>query len=231
MNFRVILLVLLVTIFTICGVYLSVLSFQANSLKESYIEGDVEIIQNTTAGTVPHVIQVKNSGKKPLMVKIGQILVSNTSQDMVIAEDKWITQNTSSYIRAYCFQPNQSAVPGTKLIPTEMASSQIKQIIANSNLTDTQNTTKTQFEIWIIVTRDNLNITSGEASDLMEKNNSSNINISEQVNEAKNNIIKNFNITEGEIKNIKPNSSISINDLGNWIIGFINWIKNSFNIT
>lgn len=231
MNFRVILLVIIVIIFTICGVYYSVQSFETNSLKETYEVGDVEIIQNTTAGTVPHVILVKNKGKQPLMVKTGQILTSNTSQDLVVAEDKWITQNSSSYIRAYCFEPNQTAKTGIKLIPTEMASSEIQQIITDSNLADRQNTTKAQLEIWIIVTGNKINVESGEAATLMDKNGMNNTEITQQVNDAKNSLVKTLNITEGEIKDIKSNSSISLNDFENWITEFINWIRYSFNIT
>ncbi len=231
MNFRVILLVILILLFTMSGIYLSVLSFEATSLKDTYNEGDLEIIQNTSTGTVPHVILVVNKGKKPVMVETGQILESNSSQDLVVAEDRRVNQNSSSFIRAYCFQPNQTATPGTKLIPDDMASSEIKQIIKNSNLADTQNTTRTQLQIWIIVSGNNLNIKSGEASYLIEKQGINNTEISKQLTEAKNNLVKSLNITEGELKNIKPNSSISINDITNWINGFVKWIKNSFNIT
>jgi len=132
------------------------------------------------------VILVKNNGKKPLMVKIGQILTSNTSQDLVVAEDKWITQNSSSHVKAYCFQPSQSATPGTKLIPTEMASSEIQQIITESNLEDTQNTTKTQLEIWIIVTGNKINVDSGEAASLMDKKGINNTEITVQVRSSMN---------------------------------------------
>lgn len=228
MNFRVILLVVLVLIFTMSGVYLSVLSFESNSLTDAYKEGDLEIIQNTTAGTVPHVILVKNNGKNPVMVEVGQILESNSSQDLVVAEDKRVSQNSSSYIRAYCLQPNQTATPGEKLEPTEKASSKIKQIIENSNLADTQNATITQLQIWIIVSKDNLNTTSGEASVLLEKEGLTSTEISQLLNDTRSKLVKNLNITEGELKNLKPNSTMDLNEI---IDGIINWIKNAFNIT
>ena len=231
MNFRVILLVILVIIFTISGIYLSVLSFEATSLKDSYNKGETEIIQNTTAGTIPHVIMVKNNGKRPVMVETGQILISDTSQDLVVAEDKMVSQNSSSYIRAYCFQPNQTAAPGSKLKPTEKASPEVLQVISNSNLADVQNTTRTQLQIWIIVSKDNVDLNSGEASVLIQNQSINNTEIINQLNEAKVNLVKNLNITEGELKNIKPESSLGSGDIMGWISGFIDWFKASFNIS
>lgn len=231
MNFRVILLVILVLIFTISGIYLSILSFEATSLKDSYNKGEMEIIQDTAAGTVPHVIMIKNNGKRPVMVETGQILVSDTSQDLVVAEDKMVKGNSSSYIRAYCFQPNQTATPGTKFTPTDKASKEIQQLIINSNLADPQNTTKTQLQIWIIVTKDHVDLNSGEVSVLMKNSSINNTEITNQINEAKENLLQNLNITEGEIQNIKGESSLGSGDIIGWINGFINWFKASFNIS
>jgi hypothetical protein len=230
MNFRLILLILLVLIFTICGIYISVLSFEATSLQESYQKGDVEIIQNTTPGSVPHIIQFKNNGKKPLMVETGQILTSNTSQDMVVAEDKMVNQNSSSYISAYCFQPNQTATLGAKLTPSGKASAEIYQLIKNSNLADAQNSTSTQLQIWIIVSGDNLNLKTGEATVLIEKQGINNTEINNKLNDARTNLVKVLNLTEGELKNLSPQSPNDV-DLVNWINVFINWFKNSFNIS
>jgi hypothetical protein len=230
MNFRLILLVLLVLIFTICGIYISVLSFEANSLQETYLKGEVEIIQNTTPGSVPHIIQLKNNGKKPLLVETGQILKSNSSQDLVVAEDKTVNQNSSIYIRAYCFQPNQTAVPGAKLTPSGKASEEINQLIKNSNLADAQNSTSTQLQIWIIVSGDNLNLKTGEATVLIEKKGINNTEINNQLNDARTNLVKVLNLTEGELKKLSPQTSNGIDPLS-WINGFINWFKYSFNIS
>lgn len=231
MNLRVILLVILVLIFTISGIYLSALSFASTSLENSYNNGEVEIIQNTTAGTIPHIILVKNNGKKPIMVETGQILTSNSSQDLVVAEDKKVNQNSSSYIMAYCFQPNQTAVPGSKLKPTDKASTEVKQLITNSNLTNPQNTTRTQLQIWIIVSKDKLDFNSGEASLFIQNQTINSTEITKQLNEARENLIQKLNITEGEIKNIKPDSSVGSTDIIIWTNEFINWIKISFNIS
>lgn len=227
MNFRVILLVILVLIFTVSGAYLSVVSFEANSLQTAYGEGNLEITQNTTAGSVPHVVQVTNNGKKPVMVESGQILGSDSSQDLVAAEGKNINQNSSGYIRTYCYEPNQTATPGEKLNPKGKASSEIKHIIDNSKLADTKNTTLTQLQIWIMVSGDNLNLNQGEAQAFAKKQSITTAEMTEELNNARSSLLKFLNITEGEIKDIKTTSSM---DLGDLINGFINWIKNAFNI-
>lgn len=231
MNIRAILLVLLVVIFSLGCVLFSFMSFDSNSLKDAYQEGNVEIIQNTTAGTVPHVIEIKNTGKKPLMVETGQILTSNSSQDMVVAQNKKINQNSSAEVKAYCFQPGQRAIPGSKLIPSNKATSQIKEVIKNSNLLDKNNATQTQLQIWILVSQDNVNLSSGEAIALMEKQGITSAKILQELSDARNNLIKTLNITTEDLKNMGNNSSSNIlNELYNLITEFINWIKNSFGI-
>ncbi|HOI71108.1 MAG TPA: hypothetical protein PLC38_02350 [Methanobacterium sp.] len=228
MNFRVILLVILVFIFTVFGVYLSVVSFESNSLITAFNDGNLEITQNTTAGTVPHVVMVVNSGKKPVMVESGQILRSDTSQDLVAAENKMINQNSTDYVKAYCYEPNQTSTPGTQLYPKDKASSDIKQIIDHSNIMDSRNTTSTQLQIWIIVSGNNLDTTAGEAQELVKKQSVSNAEITRELNDARINLLKSLNVTEEEIKNIKPTSSF---DIGALIKEFIDWIKKAFNIT
>ena len=231
MNIRAILLVLLVIIFSLGCVLFSFMSLDSNSLKDAYQEGNVEIIQNTTAGTVPHVIEIKNTGKKPLMVETGQILTSNSSQDMVVAQNKKINQNSSAEVKAYCFQPGQKAIPGSKLIPSNKATSQIKEVIKNSNLLDKNNATQTQLQIWILVSQDNVNLSSGEAIALMEKQEITSAKILQELSDARNNLIKTLNITTEDLKNMGNNSSSNIlNELYNLITEFINWIKNSFGI-
>ena len=231
MNIRAILLVLLVILFSLGCVLFSFMSFDSNSLKDAYQEGNVEIIQNTTAGTVPHVIEIKNTGKKPLMVETGQILTSNSSQDLVVAQNKKINQNSSAEVKAYCFQPGQRAIPGSKLIPSNKATSQIKEVIKNSNLLDKNNATQTQLQIWILVSQDNVNLSSGEAIALMEKQGITSAKILQELSDARNNLIKTLNITTEDLKNMGNNSSSNIlNELYNLITEFINWIKNSFGI-
>lgn len=229
MNFRVILLVLLVLIFTVGGIYLNVTTFESRSLEDAYNAGDLEIIQDTTAGTVPHVVMIKNNGKRPVMVETGQILGSYGSQDIVVAEDRMVNHNSSSFIRGYCYEPGQKAKPGEKLKQTGKASPEMIEIIENSNLADSNSTIQAQLQVWVIVSKDNLNTTSGEASVLLENQGLSPIETSRLLNESRSNLAENLNVSEGELKNIQPTSTV-ISNVFDGIGGFFNWIKNAFNI-
>lgn len=235
MNFRVLLLIFLVFLFFIGTVIFSFRTFETNSLNQAYQDGSVELIQNTQAGTVPHIVTIKNNGKQPLTVRTGQILTSNNSQDLVVAEDKRIDKNSSANVKAYCFEPKQKAAPGSKLAPSNQASQQITAIINNSNLSNIQNTTQTQLQIWILVSGNEVNINSGETSAFIEKQDLSNANILQELSDAKDNLITSLNISTNDLKTINQTSfQNNSGDIFNWINSLINefitWIKTSFGI-
>ncbi len=235
MNLRVILLVFVVILFFLASVLISFVSFETNSLSQGYQDGNVQLIQSTPAGTIPHIIIVKNNGKGPVMVESGQILTSNTSQNLVVAEDKVVEQNSSESLKAYCFEPNQSAVPGSNLTPTSQASTQVKTLIKNSNPNNIQNATQTQLEIWILVTKDNVNINVGEAPGLVQQQQISYSKLNQDIGTAKNNLISSFNISSSEIGNLNQTSSqINLNNIVNnafnWINRFVDWVKTTLGI-
>ncbi len=235
MNSRVILLVFLVIFFFVVSVLITFISFETNSLSQGYQDGSVQIIQNTTPGTIPHIVTVKNNGKKPVMVESSQVLTSNNSQNMVVAEDKIVEQNSSENVKCYCFDPNRRAVPGSNLTPSSQASQQVETLIKNSNPNNIQNATQTQIEIWIIVSNNNVNINSGEAPALIEQQQISYSQFNQDISTAQNNLISNFNISSSEIKNLNQTSSQInvnniINNVLNWINELINWIRNSLGI-
>lgn len=228
MNFRVILLVLVVLVFTAGGTYINVHSFEESSLENTFNAGNLEIIQNTSAGTVPHIVQVKNTAKKPVKVDVGQIFGSNTAQDMVIAEEKVVNQDSSIYIRAYCYEPYQEAKPGEKLRPTGKASTELLDVINSANLADNNATLIAQLKIWIIASGDNLTTNKGEVQVLL--GNYSYYQTQQLINQTRTNLAQNLNVTEEELKNIRPLSSVDLNPL-NWIRGFFRWMNKAFNIS
>ena len=59
MNLRVILLVFVVILFVLISILISFISFENNSLSQGYQDGNVQIIQSTPPGTIPHIIIVK----------------------------------------------------------------------------------------------------------------------------------------------------------------------------
>jgi hypothetical protein len=235
MNLRVILLVFVVILFVLISILISFISFENNSLSQGYQDGNVQIIQSTPPGTIPHIIIVKNNGKKPVMVESGQILTSNISQNLVVAEDTLVEQNSSESVKAYCYEPNQSAVPGSNLTPSSQASAPVETIIKNSNPSNIQNATLTQLQIWILVTKDNVNINSGEAPSLVQTQQISDSQLNQDISNAQNNLITTFNISSSEIGNLNQTSSqINLNyiitDAYNWINIFVNWVRNSLGI-
>ncbi len=235
MNLRVILLVFVVILFVLISILISFVSFENNSLSQGYQDGNVQIIQSTSPGTIPHIIIVKNNGKKPVMVESGQILTSDISQNLVVAEDEVVDQNTSESVKAYCYEPNQSAVPGSNLKPSNQASAQIETLIRNSNPSNIQNATQTQLQIWILITKDNVNINSGEAPSLVQTQQISDSQLNQDISNAKNNLMTTFNISSSEIGNLNQNSSqINLNyiitDAYNWVNIFVNWVRSSLGI-
>ena len=235
MNLRVILLVFVVILFALVSILISFVSFETNSLSQGYQDGNVQIIQSTPPGTIPHIIIVKNNGKKPVMVESGQILTSNISQNLVVAEDTLVEQNTNESVKAYCYEPNQSAVPGSNLTPSSQASEPIETLIKNSNPSNIQNATLTQLQIWILVTKDNVNINSGEAPSLVQTQQISDSQLNQDISNAQNNLITTFNISSSEIGNLNQTSSqINLNyiitDAYNWINIFVNWVRHSLGI-
>ncbi len=235
MNLRVILLVFVVILFVLISILISFVSFENNSLSQGYQDGNVQIIQSTPSGTIPHIIIVKNNGKKPVMVESGQILTSDISQNLVVAEDEVVDQNTSESVKAYCYEPNQSAVPGSNLKPSNQASAPIETLIRNSNPSNIQNATQTQLQIWILITKDNVNINSGEAPSLVQTQQISDSQLNQDISNAKNNLMTTFNISSSEIGNLNQNSSqINLNyiitDAYNWVNIFVNWVRSSLGI-
>ena len=235
MNLRVILLVIVVIVFLLASLLISFLSFQTNSLSQGYQDGSVQIIQNTTPGTIPHVITVKNNGKKPVMVENGQILTSNISQNLVVAEDKVIEQNSSEKVKAYCFEPKKKAVPGSNLTPSGQASTQVKTLIMNSNPNNIQNATQTQLQIWILVTGNNVDINSGEVPSLIQQQQISISQLNQNISTAESNLITSFNISSSQISNFNQTSSqINLNNIidnaFNLINTFVNWVRSSLGI-
>ena len=235
MNLRVILLVFVVILFVLISILISFISFENNSLSQGYQDGNVQIIQSTPPGTIPHIIIVKNNGKKPVMVESGQILTSNISQNLVVAEDTLVEQNSSESVKAYCYEPNQSAVPGSNLTPSSQASAPVETIIRNSNPSNIQNATLTQLQIWILVTKDNVNVNSGEAPSLVQTQQISDSQLNQDISNAQNNLITTFNISSSEIGNLNQTSSqINLNyiitDAYNWINIFVNCVRNSLGI-
>ena len=229
MNLRLILLVMVVVVFAVgCGA-MSFLSGGGITLEQAYDSKQVDIIQKTAAGTIPHIVTITNNGSKPLMVDKGTILKSKESQDLVIITDKKISPNNNDTVQAYCIEPDQKAVPGSSLNPSGTASSQVKQIIDSSNPADLQNATQSQLQIWIIVSKGTVDVYSGEAMAVVQNQKTKYYQLQEKLDTAKKNVMSRFNLTSEGIQNISFTVESS-SSASTWISDLRQWFKNNLGI-
>jgi hypothetical protein len=229
MNMRLILLIAVVVVFAAGSGAMSFLSGGGVTLEQAYDNQQVDIIQNTAAGSIPHNITVKNNGTKPLVVDKGTILKSKESQDVVIITDKKINPHSNDTILAYCIEPDQKAVTGSSLYPSGTASSQVKEIIDSSNPADLQNATQAQLQIWVIVTKGNVNVYSGEAMAVVQNQKTKYYQLQEKVDTAKKNVMNRFNLTSEGVKNMSF-SAESDNSANTWVADLRQWFKNTVGV-
>lgn len=229
MNIRLILLIMVVVVFAAgCGA-MSYLSGGGTTLEQAYDNKQVEIVQNTAAGAIPHNVTIKNNGTKPVMVDKGTILKSKESQDLVIINDKKINPNNNDTVQAYCIEPDEKAVPGATLSPSGTASSQIMQIIDSSNPSDLQNATQSQLEIWIIASKGNVDVYSGESMAVVQAQKTKYYLLKEKLDTAKLSVMSRFGLTSEALQNISFTAD-SDNSANTFISNIRLWFKNTVGI-
>ena len=227
MNIRVISVISLIFLFVIASVMLIFTVSGGISLDKAYADGSVLVVQKTSAGSIPHSVDITNNGNSTINVKQGNTLSSSTSQDLVIAENKQITKNSTENVKAYCIDPSQRAVAGAKLIPINNTTSSINKLLNSSNPNDAQNAYNTQLEIYVIVSGGNLNPYTGEPVAIVETKGITWTQFRQDLAVAKNNVMSTFNVTESGIPTLNQTSD---NNSSNWINDTINWIKSILNI-
>jgi len=228
MNIRVIFVVFLIIAFALGTGIWSYLSVQGLDINQAYEAGALEIVQNSSAGSLPHEVTIKNKGQESVKVKIGDTLISSTSENMVIAEDRIINPDSTVNIRTYCVEPEKRALAGEKLIPNNNSSSRIIQIIKDSNSQSLEGNLKAQLQIWVLVSGGNLNIYRAEPYALRQTQGLSYTEMQNNLSEAKIEVMTKFNLTEEQLKNVE---NLSDTDQGqNWIDGIIIWIRTNIGI-
>ena len=222
-------MVVLVILFALGSGTISFVSGSGITLKQAYDDKKVEIIQNTAAGTIPHNFTLKNKGSRPVVIDKGVILKNDNSQDLVIIEDKKISPGTSATIKAYCFEPEQKAIPGAKLNPSSMVSSEIMEIIDSSNPSELANATESQLQIWIVVDRGEVNTSTGEAAAVVRKQKIRFYQMRQNLTTARNNVIIRFNLTPEGLQNMESTSKSNTGNIPA-INSFLTWLRNSIGI-
>jgi len=211
-----------VVLFAVGTGFLSYSQSTGISLKDAYNNGNVIITQNTSAGTVPHQVVVANNGRDPIKVEVGDVLTSNSSQKLVVAENKSVPTNSSEVIYAYCLDPSTQAIVGSKLEASGTASNAIQQVIANSNIHDQTNATTAQLEIWILTSGVNFNIYSGEPVALVSAQKINYTTLRQMISNAKSSLASQFNVKVDNIKNINQSSTQSSDGT---LKGAYHWFK------
>jgi len=229
MNIRLILVLVVVTVFALGSGTISFISGSGITLNQAYNDKNVEITQNTVAGTIPHIITLKNNGSRPVVVDKGVILKNDYSQDLVIIENKKINPGTNDTIKAYCFEPEQKAIPGSKLTPSSMASSDIMEIIDSSNPSELSNATKSQLEIWIVVDKGEVNASTGEAAAVVQTQKIRSNQMRQNLTAARNDVIKRFNLTSEGLQKLESTSRSNTGNIPG-ISNLLSWLQSSLGI-
>lgn len=227
MNIRVISVILLVILFVLASTMLSLSVSGGLDLNEAYGNGNIKVIHKTSAGTIPHEIEVTNNGNTTINAKKGIALASSSSQDLIIAEDKQIAPNSSETVKAYCIEPSQRAVVNTKLLPINNTYNSVNRVISNSNPYDSQSAYDAQLKIYVIKSGGNLNPYTGEPVAVVETKKITWTQFRQNLADAKNNVMKTFNVSEGEIQNLNQNQNTNPQNI---IDELFNWIKSSLGI-
>lgn len=222
MNIRLVFLIFLVVVFALGTGFMSYSQTTGISLKQAYSSGSVILTQSSTAGTVPHQVNITNTGNDPVKVQVGDILIGNSSQNLVIAENKTVKSNSTDIIHAYCMDPSTRAVTGAKLQVGNSSSGAVKQVIYGSNLNDLNNATDAQVQIWILTSGVDFNIYSGEPAALVENQNITYTKLKQMVSDSKNEIASRFNVNVNSIDSFNQSTTASS---GGFLHGIYNWMK------
>jgi len=218
MNIRLIIIIFLIIVFAAGTGAESYSQLSGVPLTKAYNGGHVVIIQITNAGTVPHQVLVNNTGIKPVKLSMGDVLNSNTSQNLVVAENVTVNANSSSDVDAYCLEPAKQAVPGATFNSVGTASNAIKEIIYSSNPNNLQNATSTQLQIWLLSSGTKFSIYTGEPVALIDEQGTSYTTLRKGIKYAKTLISLRFNITTDQINSYNQNSTSDNGNLWNNIV-------------
>ena len=227
MSIRLVFLIFVIVIFAAGTGFLSYSQSTGISLTQAYTDGNVVITQVTPAGSIPHHVNITNNGKEPINVQIGDVLVSNSSQNLVIAQNITIDKNSTNTVFAYCIQPSQRAVPGVKLNVNGTSSNAVIQVIESSNPNNLSSATNTQAQIFILTSGVNFYIYSGEPTAEVTNQSITYTKYKQIVTAASTALATRYNVTVSNIATINQNQTPNST---NSVTGFLNWVKTNTGI-
>ncbi|MEN6329806.1 MAG: hypothetical protein ABFC91_05880 [Methanobacteriaceae archaeon] len=224
MNFRAIILVVLIVVFAVSMGAVNFTSLGTVDLVQAQAEGTAGVIQNTEAGTIPHTVTITNNGTQNVKVSQGQLLESPDSQDLVVAENATITPGTNSTVKAYCTEPGQKASPGSSLTANETANTMVLTIIQNSVPSDATSARQAQLKIWNLKTGGEVDPYTGEAAAVVQINKSSYYQLKQDLITAQGSLSSQFNLSNETLKNLK-NLADTRSGVSTWLEDLQNWFR------
>jgi ARG and Rhodanese-Phosphatase-superfamily-associated Protein domain len=221
MNFRAVLLVLLIVVFAVSMGAVNFASLGSVGLEQAQADGSAVVTQNTAAGTVPHTVTITNNGTRSVNVKQGQLLESPDSQDLVVAENVTVNPGTNSTVKTYCTEPGQKANPGSNLTANQTANEMVMTIIQASVPSDAVSARQAQLKIWTLKMGGEVDPYTGEAAAMVQSSRSSYYQLRQDLSAAKGNVSSQFNLNNETLKNVQnlagsPGVSTWLEDLRNW---------------
>ncbi|BAZ98658.1 hypothetical protein [Methanothermobacter sp. EMTCatA1] len=208
MKGRIILVIGTIFLFAFLSGLLGYVTMGGPDLETAYHEGNVEITQKSSAGEVPHTIEVKNSGQRPVRVKTGTILRSETSGDLVTAEDAEVAPESSAEVLAYSLEPERRTMKGSDLEPAGTVPSLMQDVISSSNPENPQEAFRTQLMIWVLARGDDLNIYRGEVYATVKWRDMRFYQLRDNITAVKSEIASEYGLTEDQLNEVNINSSL-----------------------
>ncbi len=216
MNIRVVLVTLTILVFAVGFGTLNYMADQELNLMQAYEEGNIEIIQKTDAGVVPHELLLFNNGERPIKVERGYTLISDASQDMVIAREEIIAPGKNNTIMAYSLTTEANVEQDIVMSVSKKAPELIQDLIDNTNPQNPTEALKTQLKIWILTSDGEVNIYQGEAQSLSREQRISFSALENNITTARIELMAQFNLTEEEMANMSANIDLMRTEQSWW---------------
>jgi len=208
MKGRIILVIGTIFLFALLSGIIGYITIGGPDLESAYHEGGVKITQTSIAGDVPHTVEVRNMGQRPVRVKTGTILLSEASGDLVTASSTEVAPGSSSEVFAYSIEPERRTMKGADLEPAGTVPSLMEDVLSSSNLEDPQDAFSTQLMIWVLARGDKLNIYRGEVYATVKARDMRFYQVRDNITAVKSELASEYGLTEEQLGEVNINSPL-----------------------
>ena len=208
MKGRIILVIGTIFMFALLSGIIGYVTIGGPDLEGAYHEGSVKITQKSSAGDVPHTVEVKNMGQRPVRVKTGIILRSEASGGLVTASSTEVAPGSSAEVFAYSIEPERRTMNGASLEPAGTVPSLMRDVLSSSNPEDPQDAFRTQLMIWVLARGDALNIYRGEVYAVVKARDMRFYQLRDNVTAVKSELVSEYGLTEDQLNEVNINSSL-----------------------